>query len=62
MTAQPRFALNHMTAPRLQIRDFFRLAHRSGLSEVEIRNDLSGNAILDGTSPQACARWPKTRA
>jgi 2-keto-myo-inositol isomerase len=50
MTIQPRFALNHMTAPRLQVRDFFRLAHSLGLSEVEIRNDLSGNAILDGTA------------
>ena len=51
MPVQPRFALNHMTAPRLQVGDFFRLAQSLGLNEVEIRNDLSGNAILDGTSP-----------
>ena len=40
-----------MTAPRLQLGDFFELARSLGLSEVEIRNDLSGNAILDGTAP-----------
>lgn len=51
MTIQPRFALNHMTAPRLQIGDFFELARSLGLSEVEIRNDLAGNAMLDGTAP-----------
>jgi 2-keto-myo-inositol isomerase len=49
MTIQPRFALNHMTAPRLQLDDFFKLARSLGIGEVEIRNDLSGNAILDGT-------------
>ena len=51
MNVQPRFALNHMTAPRLQPGDFFELARSLGLSDVEIRNDLSGNAILDGTTP-----------
>ena len=45
----PRFALNHMTAPRLGLRDFFELARTLGLSDVEIRNDLSNNATLDGT-------------
>ena len=28
---------------------FFALARSLGISEVEIRNDLAGNAILDGT-------------
>ena len=50
MTMLPRFALNHMTAPRFEVGEFFRLAGSLGLSEVEIRNDLSGNAILDGTA------------
>lgn len=43
------FALNHMTAPKLRPAEFFALARALGLSEVEIRNDLAGNAILDGT-------------
>ena len=45
------FALNHMVAPKLRLPAFFALAKALGLSQVEIRNDLAGNAILDGTSP-----------
>lgn len=55
-----RFALNHMAAPSLAIDDFFALARSLRIDAVEIRNDLSGNAILDGTQPevirQAAAR------
>ncbi|API56480.1 xylose isomerase (plasmid) [Rhizobium leguminosarum] len=55
-----RFALNYMAAPSLAIDDFFALARSLGIDAVEIRNDLSGNAILDGTKPetirQAAAR------
>lgn len=45
----PVFAINHMVAPNLAPRAFFQLAKSLGLSHVEIRNDLHGNAILDGT-------------
>jgi 2-keto-myo-inositol isomerase len=45
------FALNHMCAPSLSLAALFALAKGLGVSQVEIRNDLSGNAILDGTSP-----------
>ncbi|MBX4894452.1 MULTISPECIES: TIM barrel protein [Rhizobium] len=48
-----RFALNHMATPSLAIDDFFALAKSLGMDSVEIRNDLSGNAILDGTQPEA---------
>ncbi|QFI68555.1 TIM barrel protein [Sinorhizobium alkalisoli] len=47
------FALNHMTAPKLPLGAFFELAKTLGVSAVEIRNDLAGNAILDGTKPGA---------
>ena len=50
-TASLRFALNHMAAPRLSPEAFFALAGELGLDAVEIRNDLPGNAILDGTPP-----------
>lgn len=40
-----------MSAPRLDIARFFDLAKSLGISAVEIRNDLDGNAILDGTAP-----------
>ena len=46
---QLRFALNHMVAPRLNVDAFFALAKGLGLSAVEIRNDLDGVAIADGT-------------
>lgn len=45
------FALNHMTAPALNLDAFFALAVSLGMTAVEIRNDLDGNAIVDGTPP-----------
>ncbi|MFT3973665.1 MAG: TIM barrel protein [Amaricoccus sp.] len=47
-TTSPRFALNHMTTPGLSPEAFFALAGALRLDAVEIRNDLPGNAILDG--------------
>ena len=47
-----RFALNHMVAPKTSPGDLFRLARRLGIEAVEIRNDLPGVAILDGTPPE----------
>ncbi|SMC46143.1 TIM barrel protein [Rhizobium sp. RU36D] len=47
-----KFAINHMTAPKLPLAQFLDLAKNLGLDAVEIRNDLTGNAILDGTSPK----------
>ncbi len=47
-----QFALNHMSAPKLSIPDFFALAKSLGCEAVEIRNDLAGNAIIDGTPPE----------
>jgi 2-keto-myo-inositol isomerase len=47
------FALNHMCVPSLPLAAFFALAKGLGVSQVEIRNDLTGNAILDGTTPVA---------
>ncbi len=52
MTSIP-FALNHMAAPGLSLDDFFALAVSLGISGVEIRNDLTGNAIIDGTPAAA---------
>jgi 2-keto-myo-inositol isomerase len=48
--ADLRFALNHMTAPQLGLSDFFALAARLPLGDVEIRNDIAGKPMLDGTS------------
>jgi 2-keto-myo-inositol isomerase len=35
-----RFAINHITAPKLSLEEFFATARELGLTEVEIRNDL----------------------
>lgn len=35
-----RFAINHITAPKLSLEQFFATARELGLTEVEIRNDL----------------------
>ena len=47
-----RFALNHMVAPQSGLADFFHLSRAVGVTDVEIRNDLTGLPILDGTAPQ----------
>lgn len=52
MTNDLHFALNHMCAPKLDISGFFNLAKNLGIPAVEIRNDLNGQAILDGTPPE----------
>ncbi|WP_413988522.1 TIM barrel protein [Labrys okinawensis] len=43
------FALNHMAAPNLRLAELLALAKALGIARVEIRNDLAGNAIIDGT-------------
>lgn len=48
-----RFALNHMCAPSMRLESFFAAAKELGIDSVEIRNDLAGNAILDGTPAAA---------
>lgn len=57
MSVQPQFSLNHMTTPHLSMQDFFALSNSLGIHAVEIRNDLHGNAILDGTPPAQIKQW-----
>lgn len=49
-------ALNHIIQPSLSIDAFFSLANSTQCSAVEIRNDLDGTAILDGTDPMTIKR------
>jgi 2-keto-myo-inositol isomerase len=44
------FAFNHMVAPKLQLPQFFGLARELGIRFVEIRNDLHGVAIANGSA------------
>jgi 2-keto-myo-inositol isomerase len=48
----PRFALNHMAAPGLDLPAFFALAEALGVKGVEIRNDIEGKPISDGTAAE----------
>ena len=63
MAAAPdlRFALNHMTAPQLGLAGFFALATTLNIGDVEIRNDIAGKPILDGT-PAAAVRDAAAKA
>jgi len=56
MLAPTAFALNHIATPHLNCASFFDLARRVGLDIVEIRNDLAGVPIVDGTSPSIVRR------
>ena len=56
-----RFSLNHMATPGLPLPAFFDLAASLGMGAVEIRNDLAGNAILDGTSADEVRRLAEER-
>lgn len=46
------YALNHMVAPRKSFAELVGLASALGLDQVELRNDLPGVAISDGTPPE----------
>jgi 2-keto-myo-inositol isomerase len=43
------YAINHMVAPRKSFAELVALAQALGLDAVEIRNDLPGTAMQDGT-------------
>ncbi|MET0742207.1 MAG: TIM barrel protein, partial [Microvirga sp.] len=51
--AMPSFALNHRVAPRLGVERFFDLAAGLDVRAVEIRSDLAGVALADGSDPRA---------
>ncbi|NBF05009.1 TIM barrel protein [Pseudomonas sp. Fl5BN2] len=47
-----RFALNRMVAPQLSLSDFIDLALAVKVDAIELRNDLKGVEIEDGTSAE----------
>jgi 2-keto-myo-inositol isomerase len=48
-----RYAINHSVAPRKSFAELVKLANALALDAVEIRNDLPGTAIRDGTEASA---------
>ena len=51
MTVALQFSLNRMSAPRLPFAEFLLLSRQLEVGAIEIRNDLPGVEIADGTSP-----------
>lgn len=52
-----RFAINRTCAPQLPLDAFIDLARAAGVGAVEIRNDVPGREIMDGTpAPEVRAR------
>ncbi|MBJ9927014.1 xylose isomerase, partial [Burkholderia cenocepacia] len=47
------FSLNRMSAPRLPFDRYVALCRRLGIDSIEIRNDLDGVEITDGTPASA---------
>jgi 2-keto-myo-inositol isomerase len=50
MRTPARFALNHIVAPHAELDAFLAVAAALGIDAVEIRNDLPGVAMADGTA------------
>ncbi len=55
-------ALNHRVAPASSLTGFFDLAVSLGVTDVEIRNELPGVAIADGTPPAVVRREADARS
>ncbi len=47
--SQLQFAINRMSAPRMSFDAFVAMTRRLGVAAIEIRNDLTGVEITDGT-------------
>ncbi|WP_349617053.1 TIM barrel protein [Azotobacter salinestris] len=52
MTPSLPFALNRIVAPSLPLAEFLDLARALKAGSIELRNDLTGNEIEDGTPPE----------
>lgn len=66
VTAQPKFALNHMTAPRLDCRAFLDLAASLNCVGVELHNDLADKKLatapfFDGQQPAAIGAYARAK-
>lgn len=66
MTGKIDFALNHMSAPRLDTRGFLDLAASLGCVGVELRNDLADKKLtdrpfFDGEAPQAIGEYARAK-
>lgn len=66
MSKPIKFALNHITTPRLDCRQFMDLAASLGCVGVELRNDLADKnltsaAFFDGEEPESIGDYARTK-
>jgi 2-keto-myo-inositol isomerase len=60
MLDKTQIALNRIIYPRVGIEEFFAITAELGLHKVELRNDLPGNAIIDGLTPERVRELSRT--
>jgi len=61
MSQSIRFAINRISAPRIPFADFAAMSRRLGVDAIEIRNDLPGVELTDGTPAQAIGEAAKAQ-
>lgn len=51
MIKRSKISLNRIIYPKLKLEDFFNFAKDLDLNKIELRNDLPGGKIIDGSTP-----------
>lgn len=51
MIKKSKYSLNRIIYPKLKLEDFFKFAKDLDLNKIELRNDLPGEKIIDGSTP-----------
>ena len=59
MNQKIRFAINRISAPRIPFAEFAAMTKRLGVEAIEIRNDLPGVELVDGTPARDIAAAAK---
>lgn len=52
MIKRSKISLNRIIYPKLKLEDFYKFTKDLGLDKIELRNDLPGGKIIDGSTPR----------
>lgn len=52
MIKRSKISLNRIIYPKLKLEDFYKFAKDLDLNKIELRNDLPGGKIIDGSTPR----------
>src|SRR5882762_11995012 len=61
MSQKIRFAINRISAPRIPFAEFAGMTRRLGVDAIEIRNDLPGIELVDGTPAKEVGAAARTQ-